>query len=90
VRSTFRWGQLGTDLLRELDEGARGRPAVPVTVPHSRDRAGRDVVELDNSHAVVLVVDSQARDDGGAEAGRDHPLHGAVVVGAEDEAKRLG
>ena len=32
----------------------------------------------------------EPRDDRGAEAGRDHALHGPVVVGAEDEAERLG
>ena len=42
------------------------------------------------AHALVLLVDGQPRDDGGAQAGSDHPLHGPVVVGAEDEAARLG
>jgi hypothetical protein len=41
-------------------------------------------------HALVFLVDREARDDCRAEPGGDHPLHRAVVVGAEDEPKRLG
>ena len=40
-------------------------------------------------HTLVLGVHGQARHDRGAEARGDHALHGAVVVGAEDEAERV-
>ena len=76
--------QVRADLGGELEERARGRRAVAVAVPGERDPALRDR-GLDLEHAARDRRSRRPRggDDRGAEARRDEPLHGAVVVEPE-------
>ena len=77
----------GADLARDVGEAARRRRAVrSVCQTRPMRRGGRSVQRHGHGRPVV-EVDREPGDDRDPEAGADHPLDGAVVVGAEDEVR---
>src|SRR4051812_37449913 len=87
-RGVARHGDLGADLARRVDERARGDGAVPVAMPRDRDQPRRHAaVEVDHGQAAVVRVGAEPGHEGHADSGPDHALHGAVVVGAEDDPR---
>src|SRR5256885_3689930 len=90
-RSRFRLGlELGADLERGLDERLRGRRAVAVAVPRERDQARRHLrAQVDLDDRLVVRLEREPRHERRAHTGADKSLHGAVVVGAEDEVQAL-
>src|SRR5919201_6621475 len=82
--------ELGADLERGVDEGQRGRRAVAVAVPRERDQTRRHLrAEVDLDDRLVVRLQGELRDERRAHARAHEPLHGAVVVGAEDEVEAL-
>ena len=69
--------------------GRAPRPrAVAVGVPDEADASRRhDPVQRHGHGRPVVEVDREPGNDRDPEAGADHPLDGAVVVGAEDEVR---
>src|ERR671938_164930 len=82
--------QLGADLERGVDERLRSRRAVAVAVPRERDQARRHLrAEVDLDDRLVVRLEREPRHERRAHTGADEPLHGAGVVGAEDEVQTL-
>ena len=80
--------ELGAHLLRQLDERARGWAAVAVAVPDDGDRARRDVVELDDAHALVLLVDRRRGTTAAPRPAATMPC--TVPLWSERKTKRSG
>src|SRR5919109_1406454 len=73
-----------------VDEGLGGRRAVAVAVPRERDQARRHLrAEVDLDDRLVVRLQREPRHESRTHTGADESLHGAVVVGAEDEVEPL-